>query len=356
MMVSTMNTAHNLYIHVPFCMSKCNYCAFYSVACAKPNWSEYADNICQELCFWSEKLGKIGIPTIFFGGGTPSLMPVAIFERIMNCVNQCFCVNKDCEITLESNPGTITEEKLSGFISNGVNRLSVGVQSLNDDELKFLGRKHDVKTAVNLLEIAMRMNLRVSADFIYGLPNQTAKDVMNLCNDINKLGLSHVSMYELTIEENTPFGKMNLNMPDNEEMAKMYSVIPECLSLSRYEVSNYAKPGQECRHNLNVWNGEPYLGIGRGAAGRVYLDDIWYEQRGNGECFMPISNEIRNTEKILTGMRTVRGVKLIVDIKNKLDFDWINSHKDLVEKTSEYLHTTKAGMLVLDDIIVNIIK
>ena len=190
----TMNRAHNLYIHVPFCMSKCNYCAFYSFACKNPDWQGYVDSICNELQFWSEKLGKIKIPTIFFGGGTPSLMPVSVFEQIMNCINQNFVVNEDCEITLESNPGTIDKDKLSGFVSNGVNRLSVGVQSLNDAELKFLGRKHDVKTAINLLETAKNLNLRLNADFIYGLPNQKTEDVVGLCENINKLGLSHVSM------------------------------------------------------------------------------------------------------------------------------------------------------------------
>ena len=168
----TMNKAHNLYIHVPFCMSKCNYCAFYSFACKKPDWQKYANDICHELQFWSQKLGKIKIPTIFFGGGTPYLKPIDIFEKIMGCINQCFDVLPDCEITLESNPGTLDTDTLIGFVSNGVNRLSVGVQSLKDEELKFLGRRHDVKTAINLLETATSMNLCVSADFIYGLPNQ----------------------------------------------------------------------------------------------------------------------------------------------------------------------------------------
>ena len=352
----TMNRAHNLYIHVPFCMSKCNYCAFYSFACKNPDWTEYANKICDELKFWSQKLGKIQIPTIFFGGGTPSLMPVPIFEQIINCINKNFIVDKDCEITLESNPGTIDKDKLSGFVSNGVNRLSVGVQSLNDEELKFLGRRHDVKTAINLLENAQNMNLRLSADFIYGLPNQKTENVINLCENINKLGLTHVSMYELTIEEKTPFGKMNLNMPDNAEMAQMYNAIPQYLSLPRYEVSNYAKNGEECHHNLNVWSGEPYIGIGQGAAGRVFYDNTWFEQRGNFECFEKISDGTRAIEKILTGMRTIRGVNLSEDVKNILNFDWINSHKDLVEINSEYLHTTDKGLLILDDIIVDIIK
>ena len=351
-----MTTAHNLYIHVPFCMSKCNYCAFYSFACSNPDWNAWSDGMCNEIRFWAQKLGQTNVPTVFFGGGTPSLMPVATFEKIINCVNRCFCVGSDCEITLESNPGTIDTDKLKGFIQNGLNRLSVGVQSLNDDELKFLGRRHDVKTAVGLLENAMKSGLRVSADFIYGLPNQSVDNVVDLCRGINGLGLSHVSMYELTIEENTPFGKMNLNMPDNDTVAQMYDAIPQNLLLPRYEVSNYAKPGDECRHNVNVWNGEPYIGVGRGAAGRVFYNGQWYEQRGANELFNPISDKTRAIEKVLTGMRTMRGVKLNNDVKNILNFDWINSHKDLVEIENEYLHTTHNGLLILDDITVDLIK
>lgn len=351
-----MNLAHNLYVHVPFCMSKCNYCAFYSFACQNPDWQEYSNNICQELKFWSEKLGKVKVPTIFFGGGTPSLMPIEVFVRIMDCIKECFLVDVNCEVTLESNPGTLDKEKLYGFVSNGINRLSVGIQSLKDEELKFLGRRHDVKTAVDLLEYAKNMNLRINADFIYGLPNQNVSDVISLCKDINKLCLSHVSMYELTIEKNTPFGNMNLIMPDNDTMAQMYKVIPEYLSLSRYEVSNYAKPGEECKHNLNIWNGGAYIGIGRGAAGRIYYKDAWYEQLGNGELFEKITNETRAIEKILTGMRTMHGVKLSYDVQNQINFDWVNSHKDLVEIDGEYLHTTNAGLLILDDIIVGLTK
>ena len=145
-------------------------------------------------------------------------------------------------------------------------------------------------------------------------------------------------------------------MPDNETMADMYLAISDNLSLPRHEVSNYAKPGCECRHNQNIWNGEPYIGIGRGAAGRVFMDNIWYEQKGANELFEPISNEMRAVEKILTGMRTMRGVKLTDDVKNQINFDWVELHKDLVVLNSEYLHTTTRGLLVLDDIITDLIK
>lgn len=351
-----MNVAHNIYIHVPFCVARCGYCAFYSVACRAPDWEKYANDICDELKFWSQTLGQINIPTIFFGGGTPSLMPVNIFEKIMNCIRNNFNIDQGCEITLESNPGTLDSEKLSDFVSNGVNRLSVGVQSLTDTELKFLGRIHNANQARDLLYAAQSIGIRVSADFIYGLPNQNVQSVIDLCKSVNELGLSHVSMYELTIEKNSPFGKMNLKMPDNETMAKMYNAIPEYLSLPRYEVSNYAIPGLECRHNQNVWNGEPYIGIGRGAAGRVFLNGDWYEQRGNKELFEKMDNDTRAIEKIITGLRTICGVKLTEDVKDKINFDWVNAHKDLVEKDFEYLHTTPRGMLILDDITLDIIK
>ena len=351
-----MSVSHNIYIHVPFCVSKCNYCAFFSTACANPDWKKYADDICQELRFWANKLGKIQIPTIFFGGGTPSLMPMGIFDKIMGCIKDNFDVLPNCEITLESNPGTLDKEKLKDFVSLGVNRLSVGVQSLQDKELMFLGRKHNVNQALSLLNNAIDMNLRVNADFIYGLPNHNVKSIIELCESINKLGLSHVSMYELTIEKNTPFGKMNLNMPNNDTMAQMYTIIPEYLSLPRYEVSNYATPGEECKHNQNIWNGDAYIGIGRGGAGRVFFNNVWYEQRGNKELFEPISNEIRATEKILTGIRTMRGVKLTDDVKPMINFDWVNMHKDLVEINNEYLYATPKGLLILDDLTVDLIK
>lgn len=351
-----MSVAHNIYIHVPFCMSKCNYCAFYSFACKNPDWENYAKSVCDEIKYWGEKLSNPDVPTVFFGGGTPSLMPENIFEKIMDALHKNFNLAQDCEITLESNPGTLDKNKLSSFVENGVNRLSVGVQSLNDDELKFLGRIHNAVQAKKLLNDALDMGLRVSADFIYGLPGHTEKDTERLCQEINKLSLKHVSMYELTIEKNTPFGKMNLNMPDNETMAKMYNIIPNVLSLPRYEVSNYAIPCEECRHNKNIWAGDAYIGIGRGGAGRVFMNNVWYDEMGNGERFEKIDDNIRAEEKILTGMRTMRGVKLDNGVRSLIDFDWVNNNKNLVVENDNYLYATPDGLLVLDNILLDLIK
>ncbi len=351
-----MTVPHNIYIHVPFCMSKCNYCAFFSRACANPDWRAYTDGILSEIDYWAEKLGKIGVPTVFFGGGTPSLMPTDNFAEIMARIRDRFELAHDAEITMESNPGTLDAARLDRFIDAGINRLSIGVQSLTDGELQFLGRRHNVADTLRLIDDAMSRNIRVSADFIYGLPEHTAKSVEKLCHDINKIGLQHCSMYELTIEPNTPFGKMNLNMPTNAEMADMYNIIGETLNLTRYEVSNYAAHGQECRHNQNVWDGDAYIGIGRGAAGRIFLNNVWYEQLGGGARFEAIENSTRTVEKIITGLRTTRGLLLAPDVKNALNIEYVKQNPELIEIANGRIRATKKGMLILDDLLLNLVK
>lgn len=350
------NIAHNIYIHVPFCMSKCNYCAFFSRACENPDWDQYTCGICNEIKYWGEKLGGIDIPTIFLGGGTPSLMPVATMEKILGEIRNNFNISDGAEITMESNPGTLDTGKLRDFKNAGINRLSVGVQSLDDKKLQFLGRRHSAHDARTLIDTGHDMGLRVSADFIYGLPGDTEQAVAEMCNQINNIGLKHVSMYELTIEKNTPFGRMNLNMPCNEEMAKMYMAIQNNLKLGRYEVSNYCAGGEHCRHNQNVWDGDAYIGIGRGAAGRVFIDNKWFEQMGAGEHFSEIPSETRATEMIITGMRTIRGCRLTETIKNVIDIDWVQKHPELVKIEDNRIRATDMGMMILDEIIVNVIR
>lgn len=348
--------AHNLYIHVPFCMSKCNYCAFFSRACGKPDWDDYANKICTEIKNWANKLGPVQIPTIFFGGGTPSLMPVYVFDKIMNTVRQSFNTDNCVELTLESNPGTLDRQKLIDFYNAGMTRLSVGVQSFNDDKLKFLGRRHNAQDALTLVHNAQNIGVRVSADFIYGLPGEGVIDVIETCKKINELGLGHCSLYELTIEPDTPFGKMNLQMPDNDTMAQMYNAISEYLNLPRYEVSNYAAPGQECAHNQNIWDGAPYIGLGMGAAGRILLDGVWYEQMGDYQKFEKMSGTDRAIEKLITGMRTIRGCQLTDDVKNVTNIDWVNQNTDLVKIQNNRICATESGMLILDEIMINLVK
>ncbi len=301
-------------------------------------------------------MGRISVPTVFFGGGTPSLMPTDVFGRIMDALRTKFDLSPDCEITLESNPGTLDTVRLGEFVAAGVNRLSVGVQSLDDARLKFLGRRHSAADARKLLDTAMNMGLRTSADFIYGLPGDTTDHVIQMCRDINAIGLTHCSMYELTIEPNTPLGQMNLNMPSNDAMADMYCAIADTLTLPRYEVSNYAHPGCECRHNQNVWDGAPYIGIGRGAAGRPYIDGAWYEQTGGDIKMQPLGADARATEKIITGLRTTRGVKLTDDVLRAIDMNYVMAHPDLLGITHDRIHTTPKGNLILDDLLIELCR
>lgn len=301
-------------------------------------------------------MGRISVPTVFFGGGTPSLMPTNVFGRIMDALHTKFDLSPDCEITLESNPGTLDAARLREFMAAGVNRLSVGVQSLDDARLKFLGRRHSAADARKLLDTAMNMGLRTSADFIYGLPGDTTDHVIQMCRDINAIGLTHCSMYELTIEPNTPLGQMNLNMPSNDVMADMYCAIADTLALPRYEVSNYARPGCECRHNQNVWDGAPYIGIGRGAAGRPYVDGTWYEQTGGDIKMQPLGAGARATEKIITGLRTTRGVKLTDDVLRAVDMNYVMAHPDLLGIAHDRIHTTPKGNLILDDLLIELCR
>lgn len=348
-----MTKSHNLYFHVPFCQTKCNYCAFYSSACANPDWTKYCDGILAEIDNWAIRLKKITVPTIFFGGGTPSLMPVDIFARIITKVRDKFNLSTDCEVSLESNPGTLDCKKLSEFQKLGVNRLSIGIQSLNDDELKFLGRCHDAATATQLVRDAKDLGLRVSGDFIYGLPGQTVTDVRKLCEQINELGLEHCSMYELSIEPDTPFSKMNLEMPDNETMAEMYETIGHTLTLPRYEVSNYGTP---CRHNQNIWDGAPYIGIGRGAAGRPLINGIWHEQTGDDKLFEKMDPSTRALEKIIMGLRTKNGVGLEPEITDLIDMLYVYKNPDLLQVVDNRLIATEKGLLFLNDLLVKLVR
>lgn len=355
--IGVMNAPHNIYIHVPFCISKCKYCAFFSRACANPDWESYAKKIITEIKHWHNMLGRISVPTIFFGGGTPSLLPTKIFAKIINSVRENFNLLDNAEITIEANPKTLDTVRLREFCDAGANRISIGVQSFDDEKLRFLGRAHNADDARRLIDIAMSQIKNVSADFIYGLPSDSVDDVIKTCDKINKIGISHCSMYELTIEPNTPFGKMNLQMPSNETMAEMYTAISKTLKLNRYEVSNYAVDGAECRHNQNVWDGAPYIGIGDGAAGRILMDNVWYEQMGDGKLFESLSDSTRATERLITGMRTRRGVFVDDAIKKIIDIEFAKSNPDVIEfRPGNRIRATDAGILILDNLIERLVK
>ncbi|MCL2538452.1 MAG: radical SAM family heme chaperone HemW [Alphaproteobacteria bacterium] len=354
----TITRPHNLYIHVPFCASKCAYCAFHSVVC-KPDWNAYSAQIISDIKYWSGRLGRCAVPTIFFGGGTPSLMPTDVFARIMDAARETFDILPDAEITIESNPGTLCAARLREFMDAGVNRLSVGVQSFDDNELKFLGRTHSANDAIKLIKIAQDFGLNTSGDFIYGLPGQSVASVEKTCRGILDLGLRHVSLYELLIEPGTPLAMRGVQKIDDDTAAAMYEKIDEILApaLPRYEVSNYARAGFECHHNQNIWAGEPYIGIGESAAGRVLIDSQWFETKiiNNKLNIKPLSNHDRAVEKIITGLRTMCGVELTPDVRAAINWDFVhaNPNKFIVDDT--HIHIGRSSVLFLDRLLIDLV-
>jgi oxygen-independent coproporphyrinogen-3 oxidase len=337
----------NLYVHVPFCVKKCNYCAFYSVCPAIIDWDDYVDGILRQMDEFD--IDNYEIKTLFFGGGTPSLMPVKYAEKIIKKLR----IVSDAEWTLEANPKTIGPAELKDWKDFGMNRLSIGMQSFDDDELRFLGRIHTVADSMKLLSAANDLNLCVSGDFIYGLPGQSVADVIKLCEQINDIGLRHASLYELIIERGTPFEKL---APASESIVlEMYSAIRRALKLARYEVSNYGDP---CRHNANIWAGGEYIGVGESAAGRFLKNDGWIETKIiNGQI---VENKLTNRERmieiIMTGLRTMRGVAITAPIRNTIEWDFILNNRQYFVIDGEYVRMTDDGLLLLDGLMPNVIK
>lgn len=258
-----------IYIHIPFCRRKCNYCAFNSKIGGESEKNSYVDALIGEINLRGD---KSSVETIYFGGGTPTTLTIKHLERIICAVREKFCVNTCAEITIEANPGTIDENYLRGLKNLGFNRISLGVQSFDDGLLKILDRIHDSQAAIETIELAKNFFANVSVDLMYGLPNQTLDTLKNDLNHIKAIDVQHVSIYGLEIEEGTKFFELaragKLNLPDENICADMYDLITETLpnwGYHRYEISNFAKKTFESRHNCGYWTGKKYFGFGAGA-------------------------------------------------------------------------------------------
>lgn len=256
-----------LYVHVPFCLRKCNYCDFCSFPPEKvENRAGYIDRLCEEIRSYREK--NLTLDSIFFGGGTPSLLTQSEFGKIVDAIEECFGISPLCEFTLEANPATLTEEKISFYLSRGVNRLSIGLQSIHKNELKKLGRIHSFSDFLESYNLARRCGIQnINVDLMYGIPEQTAESFRETLERITALLPEHISVYGLIIEDGTPFfnERDSLPLPDEDNECDMYFSAARILSgfgYSHYEISNYAKPGRECKHNLKYWRAEEYIGVG----------------------------------------------------------------------------------------------
>ena len=265
----------SLYVHIPYCQAKCPYCDFNSHAASAWPEDDYTAALITEMRRRAEETPFKGnsLATIFFGGGTPSLFHPASIGKILDAAREAFGIERDAEITLEANPGTVDQEKLSGFRAAGINRLSFGAQSFNDATLKFLGRIHSADETREAAKMAHRAGFeRLNLDLIFAVPGQTRADVMHDIAEAAALEPDHISAYNLTFEEGTVFftemrhGK--IRPLESDEQADLYAAVREELPLrgyAMYEISNYAHAGRECRHNLTYWHNETYLGIGAGA-------------------------------------------------------------------------------------------
>ncbi len=262
-----------LYLHIPFCRRKCPYCDFFSVAEDSASLGAYVEQLLRHLQLAKDQGAQGPFESIFFGGGTPSLLPATAVAQILSTARDLFDFEAEAEITLEANPGTVTAQSLAGYRAAGVNRLSLGVQSLQPESLKQLGRIHDrdqARQSVSLARAAGFTNL--SLDLIFGLPGQTLAELQLELEDFLVLEPDHLSVYGLTLEEETPFHHQHrrgeLTLPEEELAAAMFLSLHQQLAsrgYDHYEISNYARPGFACRHNQRYWRRRPYLGIGAGA-------------------------------------------------------------------------------------------
>ncbi len=306
-----------LYIHVPFCVRKCPYCDFYSVPQAEERMQQYTFALCRFL-----RQTKTGLPvdSIYFGGGTPSLLSPDLLEQILQTIAAQFSLYEP-EVTLECNPATVTKETLSAYRQMGVNRLSIGVQSLSDVQLKRLGRLHNAAEAIKTVEQAAAVGFQnLSCDVMLALPKQTEAELQNTLQQLTALPIQHISAYLLKVEEGTPYVKSKWvqQLPDEDTTADFYLQTVEMLQqcgFQQYEISNFAKHGYESRHNCKYWRCEPYLGFGTSAhscyGGKRFFVPSDLQAFCNAET-QPIVIEDENPctleEQIMLGMRLSEGI------------------------------------------------
>ncbi len=318
-----MKKSLGIYIHIPFCIKKCGYCDFCSfVGASGSKKSAYADELCARMRRVSSKAREHEVDTVYFGGGTPTLLEISDVRKILDCVRESFEVLPDAEITLECNPATAEEAYFVELRKMGVNRLSIGLQSADENELRALGRVHTAKEFSACFADARSAGFdNISADLMYGIPHQ---DMQSLARSIEFLlshSPEHISAYGLTIEEGTDFyrRKRSLCVADADTQADMYCLLDAMLASAgydKYEISNFARRGYESRHNLRYWQGEEYLGFGVAAhsyfLGERYGNsrDIDAFLRGEDICEerREISDGERRLEYVMLGLRLVRGI------------------------------------------------
>ncbi|MEN0040669.1 MAG: radical SAM family heme chaperone HemW [Pseudomonadota bacterium] len=377
-----------IYVHWPFCAAKCPYCDFNShVRHRTVDQQAFAEGYAREIAHMAALQPNRPVTSIFFGGGTPSLMDPATVEAILAAIHSHWQVEDGIEITLEANPTSVEADRFAGYRAAGVNRVSLGVQSLRDDQLQFLGRLHTADEAIAAIEIARDLFPRLSFDLIYARPDQQLREWRAELEQAIGLAADHLSLYQLTIEPDTPFydlhRKGRIKVPDSERAAQLYELTQEVTAahgLPAYEISNHAKPGCESRHNLTYWRSGTWAGIGPGAHGRLDMNDgrhalstkrhpeSWLDDvQDNGQALTEddtLTDEELADEMLIMGMRLREGVDLNrytqttgiaidpIRLQDLKGHGMVESWTD--DQGRPRLRATPAGWLVLDAVIADL--
>ena len=296
-----------LYIHIPFCARKCNYCDFYSLPHSTDLEEKYINALCSQIRHDSTLYQNCEFDTLYLGGGTPSALSPKSIEKLIKSIKECLKLTQGGEFTIEVNPCSATEEKLSSYKAAGINRLSMGVQSANDTELYCLGRLHTREMAENAYLLARKCGFdNISLDLMFGLPDQKLEDFQKSLDFVLSLSPEHISAYGLKIEENTPFGraKKSLSLPTDNEEYEMYLSLCRTLEekgYEQYEISNFSKPGYRARHNVKYWLSEEYIGFGPSA--HSYFNGVRYYYDSNLDAYLiGVSEKISEDENEATSL------------------------------------------------------
>ncbi|HVM62804.1 MAG TPA: radical SAM family heme chaperone HemW [Verrucomicrobiae bacterium] len=361
-----VDKVEHLYVHVPFCAAKCHYCGFYSEAGSADKIEDYVDALLMELEAYA---AQFALKTVFFGGGTPSLLPTPLMRRILEAVGERDFSRDVSEWTIECNPSTVSVDKATLFREFGVNRISMGVQALDDELLDKIGRVHSVAGAIRSYERLREAGFaNINLDLIFGLPGQTMEHWKRTLAKTIELGPEHVSTYCLILEEDTAFWSLlqkGLIKPDEDLELAMYETAIDTLAgagYRQYEISNFAKPGRECAHNIAYWESEDYIGLGPSACSTVgdkrwqnapSIDQYVAAMRSGSRALAyeePLTPQLRAAERAAFGMRMNAGVpgELLRGRWEKQIAELLSA--DLVEWSHDRLQPTKRGILFADEV------
>lgn len=347
-----------LYVHIPFCIRKCKYCDFISFTSCE--YEAYVDALCKELDMYKGEK----IDTVFIGGGTPTILPLNLIEKLFVHINNTFSLSNDTEWTVEANPKTVDSEKLNMMRSLGVNRISLGVQSFNDAELTRIGRVHTAKEAKETISLIARYFDNFNIDIISALPEQSQESFLRTLDIATSFDPTHISCYSLILEEGTPLFDEHrikpLNIPDEETEREMYQdavMLLDSKGYKQYEISNFAKDGYECRHNLKYWNTSDYIGVGIAAHG--LLKGVRYENTSDLKSYINgdfccektvLTEEDKIAEYIIMTLRLRSGLNTN-EFRNRFNKDFYSEYKMQIERfiSLGLLEKTVSGFRLTDE-------